>query len=95
MNGPLAADTGATVGTGTVLEWLGRSARRVGVAGLGGGLVLVGLALVVLPGPGSLLVIAGLAVLATEFAWAGAALVVARRKAGDAGKAVRRRARRR
>lgn len=91
----MAADTGAMAGTGTVLEWLGRSARRVVVAGLGGGLLLVGLVLLVLPGPGLLLVIAGLAVLATEFAWAGAALVIARRKAGDAGKAVRRRTRRR
>jgi uncharacterized protein (TIGR02611 family) len=74
---------------------LGRSAKRVVVAGVGGGLVVVGLILLVLPGPGVVLLIAGLAVLATEFAWAKTALVVAKRKARDARGAVNRRAHRR
>jgi uncharacterized protein (TIGR02611 family) len=40
------------------------------IAIVGFTIVLVGLALVPLPGPGWLIVFAGLAVLATEFAWA-------------------------
>lgn len=47
-----------------------RAARRTAVATAGGALLLVGAAMLVLPGPGLLVVTAGLAVLATEFAWA-------------------------
>lgn len=42
-------------------------ARRVSVAVAGGVVVLVGVALLVLPGPGLLLVLAGLVILASEF----------------------------
>lgn len=48
-------------------NWIPRGARRAGVAG--SMVVMVGLALLVLPGPG-LLLTAGLALLATEFPWA-------------------------
>jgi len=44
--------------------------RWVGVAAAGAALVLVGLALLVLPGPGIPLLILGLVVLSTEFVWA-------------------------
>ena len=44
--------------------------RRTGLLIVGGLLTLVGLVLLVLPGPGIPLVIAGLAVLAPEFPWA-------------------------
>jgi uncharacterized protein (TIGR02611 family) len=47
-----------------------RPARRVGVAVLGTGVVTVGLALIVLPGPAVLVIPLGLAILATEFPWA-------------------------
>lgn len=47
----------------------------MGVAIVGSALVAVGILLLVLPGPGLLLIAAGLAVLATEFAWARALLV--------------------
>jgi uncharacterized protein (TIGR02611 family) len=43
---------------------------RAGVAVLGVAIVIAGIALIPLPGPGWLVVFAGLAVLATEFAWA-------------------------
>jgi hypothetical protein len=49
--------------------------------------VVVGLALLVLPGPGLLLLTAGLALLATEFAWAQRWLT---RLRGHAKRAVRR-----
>lgn len=48
----------------------GRIALKTGVGILGAALVAVGLVLVPLPGPGWLIVIAGLAVLAVEYAWA-------------------------
>ena len=50
--------------------WIPRGARHAGVAVAGSMVVVVGLALLVLPGPGLLLLTAGLALLATEFAWA-------------------------
>ena len=73
-----------------VAQWVGRSAKRIAVAVIGGLLVVVGIALLVLPGPGLVLVVAGLAVLASEFAWASSALEVAKRTAGDAGSVVKR-----
>lgn len=48
--------------------------RWVSVAVAGGACVLVGLVLLVLPGPGIPLLIVGLVILATEFAWAEALL---------------------
>ena len=48
------------------------SMRKTVVAVIGATLVLLGLALIVLPGPFTIpLLIAGFAVLGTEFAWAG------------------------
>jgi tellurite resistance protein TerC len=47
-----------------------RSARRVVIAIIGGTVVAIGLAMVVLPGPAIVVIPAGLAILATEFAWA-------------------------
>ena len=55
--------------------------RVVVVAVLGGLLTLAGIALLVLPGPGFVLVAAGLAVLATEFEWAEKPLRYAKGKA--------------
>jgi uncharacterized protein (TIGR02611 family) len=44
--------------------------RRVIVAVVGGTVLLIGIALLVLPGPAFVVVPIGLAILATEFAWA-------------------------
>jgi uncharacterized protein (TIGR02611 family) len=46
------------------------SARRIGILVGGWILLLVGVALLVLPGPGIPLIIAGLALLGTQFEWA-------------------------
>jgi uncharacterized protein (TIGR02611 family) len=54
-------------------------AYRAGVAVVGTAVVLLGLVTVPLPGPGWLTVLAGLALLASEFAWAERLLTVARR----------------
>ncbi len=72
-----------------------RSSRRVAVAVVGAALVAAGLAMLVLPGPGLLVVLAGLAVLATEFAWAQRTLERTRDRARRGAEAVRRRSRRR
>jgi uncharacterized protein (TIGR02611 family) len=55
-------------------------AYRVAVAILGFAIIVTGLALIPLPGPGWLIVFAGLAVLSTEFAWAERLLHYARSK---------------
>lgn len=47
-----------------------RSIYRLSVGILGGGIALLGLLLVPLPGPGWLVVFLGLAILGTEFRWA-------------------------
>ena len=47
-----------------------QTARRIVVAVTGTTLLLLGVAMIVLPGPAILILPAGLAVLATEFAWA-------------------------
>ena len=76
------------------LEWLRTNARRVAVAVAGGALIIVGVALLALPGPGMVVVAAGFAVLATEFPWAKSWLAAARRRARDASDSLRQRVRR-
>lgn len=70
------------------LIWLviRKSAKRVAVAIVGFALLVIGVALLVLPGPGWLIIIAGLAVLATEFVWAERLLDGAKRQAKRAAK---------
>ncbi|MBW4721331.1 TIGR02611 family protein [Saccharothrix obliqua] len=52
---------------------------RVGVGVVGGLVLLGGILMIPYPGPGWLVVFAGLAILATEFAWAGRLLRFAKR----------------
>ncbi len=47
-----------------------RTARKIVVAVVGGTLALLGLVMFVTPGPGLLVLLAGLTLLATEFVWA-------------------------
>ena len=47
-----------------------RQARRLIIAVVGGTVLLIGLALIVLPGPAVVVIPLGLAILATEFVWA-------------------------
>jgi uncharacterized protein (TIGR02611 family) len=73
-----------------VLRFLVRSSKRVAVTVVGGALVLAGLAMLVLPGPGIIVVVIGFAVLGTEYAWAAAALERTKRTAERAGNMARR-----
>ena len=74
-----------------MLRWVGRNSKRVGITIIGFVLVLGGIVLLPLPGPGMLIIIAGLAVLGTEYMWARRALELAKQKAKQAADKVRRR----
>ena len=52
------------------METIKRHTKRVAVAVIGGVVLVVGIIAIPYPGPGWLIVFAGLAILATEFAWA-------------------------
>jgi hypothetical protein len=67
-----------------VVAFLVRSSKRVAVTAVGGVLVLIGLAMFVLPGPGILVVVLGFAVLGTEYAWAASALERTKKLAAQA-----------
>lgn len=54
-------------------------ARRIVIGVIGGTLLLVGIALIVLPGPAIIVIPVGLAVLSLEFAWARNWLLAVRR----------------
>ena len=66
------------------IAWIGRSGKRIAVTIIGFGLIALGLVLLVVPGPGLLIVAAGLAVLATEYTWARRALEETKRRARGA-----------
>jgi uncharacterized protein (TIGR02611 family) len=78
----------------SVVRFIGRNSWRVAVSVAGFGLLVVGAIMMVTPGPGLLVIIAGLAVLATQYAWAERALDAARTRAANAKEAAVRRARR-
>ena len=61
-----------------------RSGKRIAVTAAGGFVVIVGIALLVLPGPGLLVIILGLGILATEYVWAERLLKMAKDKATQA-----------
>ncbi len=65
-------------------------AKRVVIAVFGGAVLVAGLLMLVLPGPGVVAIIAGLAILATEFSWAERRLSDARAKSANAVAALRR-----
>ena len=58
-------------------------AKRVIVSVVGATVLLIGVALLVLPGPAFIVIPVGLAILATEYAWARRWLKRARRMASD------------
>lgn len=65
------SDTEDSIGaaaTSSSVIW--RRVRLVAITIVGGLLTLAGLAMLVLPGPGLLALVAGLAILASEYAWA-------------------------
>jgi uncharacterized protein (TIGR02611 family) len=69
-----------------IVRFIGRSGKRIAVTIAGFTVLLAGLVMMVTPGPGILGIIAGLAILATEYAWAEHMLDKAKQKAGQAAK---------
>jgi hypothetical protein len=62
----------------------GRLAWRLFIGFIGGGITVFGAVLLVAPGPGVLVLLAGLGILATEFAWAGRLMMETKRMANKA-----------
>jgi len=75
---------------GEVVRFLARSTKRIAVTVVGGLFVVGGIAMLVLPGPGFLVVVIGFAILGTEYAWAAAALERTKDTAQKASNAARR-----
>jgi uncharacterized protein (TIGR02611 family) len=71
-----------------VWRFLRTSGKRVAVTIVGFAVLVAGVAMLVLPGPGLLVIIAGLAILATEYVWAQRLLAKAKEKAEQAKNAV-------
>lgn len=67
-----------------VVRFLVRSSKRIAVSVVGGLLLVAGVACLVLPGPGFLLIVLAFAVLGTEYAWAAAGLERSKKIAGRA-----------
>ena len=57
-----------------ILRFIRRSTVLLGVGLVGGLVTAAGMVMLVTPGPGLLVIVAGLAILATQFAWAERAL---------------------
>lgn len=81
-------------GPRAVIRFIARSGKRIGVTLLGFLLLLAGGIMLITPGPGTVAIIAGLAILATEYTWAEIMLDKVKTKAKQAGSAVRIRRRR-
>lgn len=69
-----------------VIRFIGRSAKRIAVSVVGAAFVVAGIAMLVLPGPGLIVLVIGFAILGTEYAWAAAALERSKAMAESAGR---------
>ena len=70
------------------LRWIGRNTKRLVVLVLGFAVLGAGIAMLALPGPGLIVIILGLAILATEFVWAERALDATTTRAASAATSV-------
>jgi uncharacterized protein (TIGR02611 family) len=64
--------------------FIARNGRRIAVTIIGVVVVLAGLALLILPGPGWLLIFVGLSILGSEYVWAQRLLRIAKEQANNA-----------
>jgi uncharacterized protein (TIGR02611 family) len=71
-----------------VWRFIARNGRRIGITVIGFAVVIAGVAMLVLPGPGLVVICVGLAILSTEYVWAQRMLSTARAKADQAKDAV-------
>ncbi len=75
-----------------VVRFMARQSFRLSVAAVGFAILAIGVVMLVTPGPGLLVIIAGLAILAHQFAWAARALEKAKQRAAQAKEVALRRA---
>ena len=68
-----------------IVTFMIRNTKRLLISVVGAALVLGGLAMLVLPGPGILVIALGFAVLGTEYTWAAIAFERTKRTAEQAG----------
>ncbi|HJV04633.1 MAG TPA: PGPGW domain-containing protein [Actinomycetota bacterium] len=78
------SDTEGLQPLSAIVRWIGRSGKRIAVTVAGFAMLIAGGVMMVTPGPGVLIIVLGLALLATEWAWAERALD----KAKQSGKVV-------
>lgn len=53
-----------------IVDWTIKKARRIIIVVIGGTVLTIGVIMIVAPGPAVIVIPLGLAILATEFAWA-------------------------
>ena len=70
-----------------IVHSIGRNSKRIAVTVVGATVVVAGLAMLVLPGPGMLVVALGFAILGREYAWAASAFEWIKRAATRAARA--------
>lgn len=70
MAWPRTKDISQKLNRALKLDQLSPPVRRILIGTVGGIVLLVGIAMIILPGPAIVVVPLGLAILATEFAWA-------------------------
>ncbi|MEO8423190.1 MAG: PGPGW domain-containing protein [Actinomycetota bacterium] len=77
-------DHPAVVPLKVVARFIARNGRRIAVTIIGALVLLAGLVLLVLPGPGWVLIFVGLSILGSEYVWAQRLLRVAKKQANNA-----------
>jgi uncharacterized protein (TIGR02611 family) len=77
-------DHPAIVPLKVVARFIARNGRRIAVTVIGALVLLAGLVLLVLPGPGWVLIFVGLSILGSEYVWAQRLLRVAKKQANNA-----------
>ena len=75
-------------------RFIGRNGKRIAITIVGFVVILAGVAMLILPGPGWAAIFLGLAILATEYVWAQRAMNYAKQKASQAKDRVTRKKRR-
>ena len=77
-------DHPAVVPLKVVARFIARNGRRIAVTVIGSLVLLAGLVLLVLPGPGWVLIFVGLSILGSEYVWAQRLLRMAKKQANSA-----------
>jgi uncharacterized protein (TIGR02611 family) len=72
-----------------IVDWTIKKARRIVIIVIGGTVLAIGVIMIVAPGPAIIVIPLGLAILATEFAWARSLLHKVKDRINSAKKGIR------